>query len=245
MMEDAVLAGAADVGAAGGQAAHHGAVGEAAVAGDDEVAAGRHFVPQGGDPVEGDTVEVLLLERLAVGFVIVGGGGRGRFGGARGVDEIDGHHAGRAVPEGPGGGDLEVALGVDEVGLEGGTERVTLPAAAVDGLAGLAHDGVVEADDQWRARGQMLEHGVAGVAEEHALVNAVPGVEPVVGGPVLVLATAGADEVGYGGRGRTQQQGEHVLVKPQGAGGSGGGGGGGCRELFGEPFAQEGREVFF
>ena len=42
-----------------------------------------------------------------------------------------------------------------------------------------------------------------------------------------------------------QQQGEHVLVKPQGTGTSGCGRGGGCRELFGEPFAQERPEVFF
>ena len=172
------------------------------------------------------------------------------FGGG-GVEEVEGNHTGlsgwRAVhaAQGPGGGELEVALGLDEVGLESGAERVALPAAAVDFFAGLAHDGVIEGDHEGFVGSEVFKQWLAGLVEEVGFLDAVLGVEAVIGGPVAVLATMGADEIGDGAFIGSEKGAEHVPGEYFGTAFGGGGEVAGGVDEFLKALAQERIGVFF
>lgn len=150
MVQNHVFASASDVDGVFGKASQDGFVGEAAVAVEDEATGGGNFPAQVFDTLQADGVEVLLFERFAVVFLLVVGRVLVGFGRTGGVLEVDWDHAGFAVSsgQGPGGAELEVALGSYEVGLERGSEGIALPADAVNFRAGLAYDGVVEGDNE-------------------------------------------------------------------------------------------------
>ena len=118
------------------------------------------------------------------------------------MEEINGHHAGLAIFQRPCGGELEVALSVDEVGLKGWSKRVALPCAAVDLFAGLAGDGIVDGDHAWFVRGKVLYQSVPHATKKNRLVHALLGVKTVVGGPIGILAATGANEIADRGFGR-------------------------------------------
>jgi hypothetical protein len=84
-----------------------------------------------------------------------------------------------------------------------GGERVALPPAAMDRLAGLAGDGVIDGDHQRLARRKMSDESVAPVAEQGGLVHWALGEVHGLGdggGEVDALLFAGlaADELDFG-----------------------------------------------
>jgi len=224
IMDNHVLAGSSDVGGACGHAAQDCFVSIAAISGDYQVAGCGSFAAQDFQSLEGLAVEVLLFERLAIGLVLLGTGVFRRLGGSWGVEEINGHHTGVSVVQRPCGGELEVALGVNEVGLKRGSERVAFPAAAMDLFAGFAVDGVVEGDHQRNARGKVIYQRVAHPAEKNRLVHAFLGVETVISGPVGMLAATGANEIADRALDRAEKQAKHVLMESRRAGRRAGGG---------------------
>jgi hypothetical protein len=116
---------------------------------------------------------------------------------------------------------------------------------AVDLLAGLAGDGVIKGDHQRLVRAKVLYQGIARAAEQDGLVHAVPGVKPVIGGPVGMLAATGTNDIAECAFGRAEEKGEHVLIEPHRAGRGGGGGKGGAFEHLPEQGTQARRGVFF
>lgn len=246
VVEDGVFAGTTDVNASGGKATDNGFVGEAAVASEDDAPICGNFFAQLLEAQQCLCVEVLLFEGFAVG-----GGGGGIDGsflgldGAGGVEEVDGNHAGFPgwcaihIAQGPGGGELEVALGLDEIGLKSGAERVALPAAAVDFFAGFAHDGVIKGDYEGFAGSEVFKQWLAGLVEEVRFLDAVLGVESVIGGPVAVLATMGANEIGDGAFIRSEKSAEHVPGEYFGAAFGGGSEVAGGADEFLKALAQE------
>jgi len=99
---------------------------------------------------------------------------------------------------GPGGGELQIALAAHQIGLESGAERIAFPAHAVDLGAGLALKGVVDGRDERRGRGQVRMNLHCDMPEQQGGIDALPGIQAVIGAPIQMGATAQADEVGDG-----------------------------------------------
>jgi hypothetical protein len=79
--------------------------------------------------------------------------------------------------------------------------------------AALAKEGVIKSDDHGspsrESRKDFLKHRL----KESCCIYPAPVVEPIMSAPVMLLASTGADEVGYGGSFGAKQNGEHVLLQ--------------------------------
>ena len=223
-----VFADAADQGGVRGQRSQHLPVGVAAV--NDHVQRGclaavvlGALLLQLVEAFGGQRVEIALLHFLLVGFDLLGGGAFAGLARRGGVPEDNGDHAHLVVFVGDGPGDLEFALSPDQIEVEGRPQRIPAVGRARDGSSGLAQNGVVQGDAKpGVSRAQGL-HLPAKEAEDRLLVDALPGVEAVVGAPVLELPAEGGDQRGEGVASRTNQMSQEMLAQSGLAGGGRGG----------------------
>ncbi len=107
---------------------------------------------------------------------------------------------------------------MDKVGLKGRAQWIALPRGSEDFLTALAGDGIIERHNKRLLTGKLLEQAVSGLVKQGRLVNAVFGVKPVVGSPVEMLGTTGADEITQSASILIEEGREHVLVKALGTG---------------------------
>jgi hypothetical protein len=122
----------------------------------------------------------------------------GRSGGRGCVEEGDRHHAVIASGKGDVGGELQKALSADEVGLELGTEGVAAPGDARNADAAFAQECVVDGNAKRGLRGQVREGGTPDFGEECPDGESLLREEPIVGGPIEELLTAGGEQAGHG-----------------------------------------------
>ena len=118
----------------------------------------------------------------------------GLLGGGR-VIKANGSEAGRARQR---GGDLQKALGADEVGLEGRPEGIATPSHAGDVAAGAAQQGVVEDGAKGSAGFERSGERAADDAEDLRDGQTILGEQAVGGSPIFKLRAGGGQQTGNG-----------------------------------------------
>ena len=120
------------------------------------------------------------------------------------------------APLGEGGGNLQEALGPDEVVAEVGAQRVSVPGGPRNLPPPLAKKSVVHEGHQRLLLGQLLHHGPACNGEQAPDVEPCPGEQAVCCGPVDELLPTSAQQAGDGMAAKGDQsrdgQGERALV---------------------------------
>ena len=112
------------------------------------------------------------------------------------MGEIHRNHPGVSVATGTGRRELRIALAAHQVGLECGAERIAFPADAVDLDPGFTYQGVIDGGHQRGKRRQVYLKLTEDLAEAHLGLHPVTRIQPVVGRPVLLGASAHTNQVG-------------------------------------------------
>jgi len=123
---------------------------------------------------------------------------RGRFDGRGRVRERNRNHAMVARRKGQVGGELQGALGTDEIGLEARAEGIAAPGDSGNADAGFAEEGVVDGNGKRSLRRQLLHHGVADDGEDLGGRQPMLREDSIIRRPILEFLPTGGQQAGHG-----------------------------------------------
>ncbi len=107
------------------------------------------------------------------------------------------------------GRDRQHALGADEIGVKGRSQRIAAPADAGDFGAPFGQQRIVHGDDQRRRGIELGEHAAARHGEQVVGVEASFGKQAIDGRPVLEAGATGVQHGGEGAAAQPDQRGQH------------------------------------
>ena len=217
MVELGVLAHTSDQNRVGGLLPQHHAVGETAVDDDLERPLRRaqvliQLLPQKLQPAGALGRHRVFAASLPILLAfLVGGVDQVAWPPRRGrVLIVDGDGAGRAELVGAGQGrDGQHALGADEVGVKGRSQRIAAPSDAGDFRASFGQQRIVHGDDQRRGGIEFSDDAAAGHRKERVGVEAGFGKEAIDGRPILEAGAAGVQHTGDGAAAQPHQSSQH------------------------------------
>ena len=123
---------------------------------------------------------------------------------------VDGDGAGRAALVGAQHGrDPQHALGADEVGVKGRSQRIAAPGGAGDFGAAFGQQRIVHGDEQRRGGIEFSEHAAARHRKQRVGVEANFRKQAIDGRPVPEAGAAGVQHAGDGAAAQSGQSGQH------------------------------------
>jgi hypothetical protein len=135
-----------------------------------------------------------------------------RFFGRGSVDQINGNHAGSALlPGGKSDGELNKALGLDEVNMKMRPQRVAHGGDPMGFTSAFTQAGVVKSDHGGSGGGESCGDGPAYGLKKSLGIHPIMAVESIIGCPVLELTTGRTQKSGYGMATKTDKLAEQMT----------------------------------